>query len=191
MTLEYEADTSVAHWLLESGTPDGQLMLFGPTGYEAYARIRFIPDPTEPRQQEADVRLPLDHKPDLWQTQRVIHRLAGFTTAKDGYFCVWEGYSDLPLPTYHDLFELPHRRYAIFKGPLTAIDDWADELGSGQPIAPPAFVWPGDRAWCVAVDVDPHWAGVGAASEAIQALTNDSDLDAVEANPEQRQPQYG
>ncbi|MEV0070623.1 hypothetical protein [Amycolatopsis sp. NPDC050768] len=190
MALEYEPDTRVAHWLVESGTPDGQLILFGPKSYEAYARIRFIPDPAGPGQEEADVPLPPDHKPDLWQTQRVIHRLARFTTAENGYFGVWEGYSNIPLPTYDGLFELPHRRYAIFKGPLSAIDDWSVELGSGQPIAPPAFVWPVDRAWCFASDVDPHWAGVGATREAVKMLIRDEDIDAVEAIPEQRQPQY-
>ncbi|HWD01565.1 MAG TPA: hypothetical protein VG674_03735 [Amycolatopsis sp.] len=185
MTLEYEANTAVAHWLVESGAPVGHLVLFGPKGYESYARIRFIPDPVGPEQREADVRLPPGQWSDLVQTQRVVRRLAEFTTAEDGYFAVWDGYSDVPLPTYAGLFELPHRRYAIFKGPLAAIDGW------GFAGHPPAFVWPQDRAWCFAKDVDPHWGGVGATHEAVQALVDEPGLDVVRADPEQRRPHYG
>ncbi|WP_326565357.1 hypothetical protein VSH64_26280 [Amycolatopsis rhabdoformis] len=187
MGLEYEADTRVAQWLVETGA-GGRLVLFGPKGFEAYARVRFIRDPQRPGEREADVTLARSHKSDLWQTQRVIARLTEFTTTDHGYFAVWDGYSDLPLPTYDGLFELPHRRYAIFKGPLNAIDDWVTDMGAQHP---PAFVWPTDRAWCFAADVDPHWAGVGAARDAIRALTADEELDAIEADPEQQQPHYG
>lgn len=47
-----------------------------------------------------------------------------------------------------------------------------------------------DRAWCVASDVDPHWAGIGAPSDVIDALVADENLDAVRADPDAEQPRY-
>ena len=54
----------------------------------------------------------------------------------------------------------------------------------------PAFVWPADRTWCVAADIDPHWAGIGASVPAIKQLIADRRLDAVEADPTEEQPAY-
>ena len=54
----------------------------------------------------------------------------------------------------------------------------------------PAFVWPADHAWCVASDVDPHGAGIGAGRPAIAALTAAPDLDVVPARPDGPQPTY-
>ena len=55
----------------------------------------------------------------------------------------------------------------------------------------PAFIWPADHAWCIANDVDPHWAGVGADGSAIDELLADSRLDVVPADRSQDQPYYG
>ena len=88
------------------------------------------------------------------------------------------------------MLELPHRRFALFRGPITAIDGWEAELGGGQMIAPPAFVWPADRPWCLAADVDHHWAGIGAEPAAIEALRSASGLDLVDADPTAPQPHY-
>src|SRR4051812_32736258 len=109
MRLEWCADTTAANWLAQSRTPSMQLITFGPVGFGAYARLLFIPDPTGPGQAEADVPLPDDHPSDIARTQRALHRLAAFTaTPRDCYFCVWEGYSDIPLPPDIPLVELPH-----------------------------------------------------------------------------------
>ena len=60
---------------------------------------------------------------------------------------------------------VPHRAYWLFRGPLSEVG--AGDTAAGWPdgtrldAAEPAFVWPADRAWCVAKDVDPHWAGIG------------------------------
>ncbi|MFF4594455.1 hypothetical protein [Amycolatopsis sp. NPDC001319] len=190
MTFEYLADTKAAEWLSQTGTSGERLILFGPAGYEAYARLRFIPDPERPGQAEADVRLPPGHKSDIEQTRTALRELSRFTETPDEcYFCVWEGYSDI-RPQGETFLTLPHRRYWVLRGTLTDLDDWENELGTGHPIAPPAFVWPVDRAWCFASDVDPHWAGVGAAREAVEALASTPGIDVVTARPEERQPVY-
>ncbi len=187
-------DTTAADWLVRSGTPPGRLILFGPAGYEAFARLRFIPDPSRPGQHEADVDLPDDHPSDIAQARRALHRLARFTsTPQECYFCVWEGYSDIALPPdvrNRPPVDVPHRRYALLRGSLDAIDRWEDGLGGGQPVAPPAFVWPADHRWCFASDVDPHWAGIGAERAAVDALVADPGLDVVPARPTDDQPWY-
>jgi hypothetical protein len=187
------AELSVARWITGSSTPFDQLVMFGPEVFDAFARIRFIPDPIAPGQQEADVDLPEDHLPDLVQAQIALHRLEAFTATPDVcYFGFWEGdhYVDLPLPRSDSLVVLPHRRYVLFRGALDSIDSVAEDFGSGRPVAPPAFVWPADHRWCFACDVDPHWAGVGARQAAVDALMDDDDLDVVPAVPADSQPLY-
>lgn len=187
-------DLAAAEWITGSTTPFEQLITFGPAGFDAYARLRFIPDPREPGQDEADVGLPDDHLHDLVQAQLALHRLADSTeSAADCFFLVWEGYSDVNFPpqvTEASLVVLPHRRYALFQAPLAGIDAFAEQLGSGRSIAPPAFVWPADHRWCFTSDVDPHWAGIGANTAAIDALVSDASLDIVPARPDESQPLY-
>lgn len=194
MALRYHPDPSPADWLAASGAPAGQLIVFGPAGFDAYARLRFIPDPTAPGQLETDATVPDDHPSDLAQVGRALRLLAAFTaTPEVCWFCLWEGYADAPLPPavrQGPLVELPHRRYALLRGDLSDIDAWAARLGDGQNIAPPAFVWPADHAWCVAADVDPHWAGVAASRAAVDALVADPQLDVVAADPGVDQPRY-
>ncbi|MBM0238549.1 hypothetical protein JNW88_17820 [Micromonospora sp. ATA32] len=194
MTLTYCPDTTAADWLVRSGTQATQLMTFGPASFEAFGRLRFIPDPVAPGQDEADADIPAGHPSDITQARRALRLLAQFTsTPQDCYFCVWEGYSDIPLPPdvrHGPLVEIPHRRYALLRGALHDIDAWEADLGGGQPIAPPAFVWPADRRWCFASDVDPHWAGIGAEQAAIDTLIGDPQLDVVPAHPAEEQPLY-
>ena len=52
------------------------------------------------------------------------------------------------------------------------------------------FIWPADHAWCVAHDVDPHYAGIGASSAAVADLLAQPDLDVVPADPRVEQPYY-
>jgi hypothetical protein len=191
LRLRFCPDTSAADWLVSSATPFQQLITFGPSGFAAYARLRFIPDPTGPGQQETDAEVPDVHLSDTEQTRRALRLLAPFTsTPKECYFCLWEGYADAPLPQPGPLVELPHRRYALLRGTLGDIDAWESDLGGGQSIAPPAFVWPADHRWCLAADVDPHWAGVGAEQAAIDALLGDPRLDCTPARPADAQPRY-
>ncbi len=183
-----------ARWLVESGTPFEQLIAFGPGVFEAYARLRFIPDPSWPGQDEADVMLPENHLPDLVQTQRALHHLARYTsTPADCHFCVWDGYPDItlaPKVSETELMALPHRRYAMFRGPISRIDSFGPDFGAGRNIAPPAFVWPADHSWCFASDVDPHWAGLGAQRAALDSLAADALLDVIPAVPSEPQPRY-
>lgn len=49
-------------------------------------------------------------------------------------------------------FDLPHRRYYLVEGPVTAVTDIRHPDGDGW--RNPDLFWPDDRAWFVATDVD-------------------------------------
>ncbi|MGL4174804.1 MAG: hypothetical protein ACRCSN_01905 [Dermatophilaceae bacterium] len=194
MSFTFCTETRAADWLLRSTTPREQLLCFGPAGFEAFARLRYIPDPAEPGQHEADAAVAGGHASDLERTRQALHLLAAFTsTPQECYFSLWDGYSDARLPPqaqHGPLVELPHRRYALFRGALDDIDHWATAFGNDASIAPPAFIWPSDHRWCFASDVDPHWAGIGAEQAAVDALIAHPTLDVVPARPEQDHPRY-
>ena len=89
---------------------------------------------------------------------------------------------------------VPNRAYFLFRGSVSDFGNGgAAEEWPGQPrlhMPDPAFIWPADHAWCVANDVDPHWAGIGAAVSAIDQLLGDPRLDVVAADPREDQPAY-
>jgi hypothetical protein len=184
---------SAANWIVQTHIPWEQLVNFGPPGLPAYARLRFIPDPTKPGQAEADVDVSENHPSDIEQTRQALEHLQRFTaTPEDCYFCVWEGYSDTYLPPLvlnGPMVIIPHRRYFLLHGSLADLGSWEEALG-GVGSFPPAFAWPTDHSWCFARDVDPHWAGIGAEQAAIDALLNASELDVVPAQPTEPQPTY-
>lgn len=90
MTLTSCSDLSAAGWIAESDLPWPQLVCFGPAGFEAYARLRFLPDPDYPGQSENDAyrdQHTIDQLPTLFEL------LAAHTsTPSDCYFCVWDGF---------------------------------------------------------------------------------------------------
>jgi hypothetical protein len=184
---------SAADWIVQAHIPWEQLVNFGPPDFPAYARLRFIPDPTKPGQTEAEANVAVDHPSDMQQTQRAVDHLRRFTAApEDCYFCLWEGYPDLNFPPsvlHGPMVTIPHRRYFLLHGSLTDLDSWEETLG-GVASFPPAFGWPADHSWCLARDVDPHWAGIGAQQAAIDTLLNAPELDVVPAEPTASQPTY-
>jgi hypothetical protein len=193
VTLRYCSDTSAADWIVRTQIPWVQLVYFGPPDFPAYARLRFIPDPTKPGQTEADAIVTGDHPSDIEQTRRALDYLRRFTAApEDCYFCVWEGYGDLNFPPsvlLGPMVTVPHRRYFLLHGSLTDFGNW-EETVRGVGDFPPAFAWPADHSWCFARDVDPHGAGIGAEQAAIDALLNATELDVVPAQPTEPQPTY-
>lgn len=161
MTIQYCNDVSAAAWIVQANIPWTQLVGFGPPDFPAYARLRFIPDPTKPGQKEADVNIAYDHPTDMEQTQRALDHLRSFTaTPEDCYFCVWEGHSDVHFRLSvldGPMVTIPNRRYFLFHGSLTDLGSSNEiyEGGAAYADLSPAFAWPADHSWCLASDVDP------------------------------------
>lgn len=187
-------DLSAARWLTGTDAGPPRLVTFGPAAFEAYARLRYIPDPDRPGLGEADVELPDDHPSDIEQARIVLRALAGpAASAVPCWYCVWVGYSGSfldPELTRGPLVVLPHREYVLFAGHVGDIERWEAVFGGGDPCPPPAFVWPADHQWCFTSDVDPHWAGIGASAAAIASLTTRTDVDVVSASPDRPPPAY-
>jgi hypothetical protein len=191
--LKFCSDMSAADWIVQAQIPWKQLVYFGPPDFPAYARLRFIPDPTKPGQEEADANVAEDDPSDIKQTRQAFAYLRRFTaTPENCYFCVWEGYSGLNVPPSVQrgpMVTIPHRQYFLLHGSLSDLGSWHETLG---PVGsfPPAFAWPADQSWCFAHDVDPHWAGIGGEQALIDTLLNAPELDVVPAQPAEPQPTY-
>ncbi|SEQ14468.1 hypothetical protein [Microlunatus flavus] len=196
MSLTWSRDTDAARWLLGATVPWTRLVELGPDGFAAYARLRIVPDPVRDGQTEADQDLPDDHPSELEQVRLCLEVLAGWTTTPDTcWFAVWDGYpGSLDVPADLPRFDVVGeglgavRRYGLLRGSVSDLEHW-DEVAPGF-LAAPAFVWPDDRRWCLAKDVDPHWAGIGGEPPAIEALLDRTDLDVVRTDPEEPQPYY-
>ncbi len=74
---------------------------------------------------------------------------------------------------------LPGREYILLRGPLSGIGEVRDELW-------PSLVWPGDRAWCVATDIDLDSTYVGGSAALIAELLDDLRLETWTAQIEDR-----
>lgn len=243
MALTPSVDLSAASWITGSDQPWQDLAGFGPSGFAAYARLRFLPDPAYQGQSENDNDFADDAPSETARLQAALEVLARHTrTPDDCYFCLWDGWgwtvagapgawsitmeqagagstpqepmpsSALPggavparLPSRRDRPEarstpqapkvaIPNRAYFLFHGSVSDLGDWGTvekEPGGFTPHMPdPAFIWPADHAWCLANDVDPHWAGIGASTAAIDQLMTEPHLDVVPADPSHDQPSY-
>lgn len=193
MTLAPCPDTSAADWITHSTWPWQRLVEFGPEGFEAYARLRVVPDPQFEGQLENAIEStsPL---PEVAQLGVAVALLSGHTGSPDHcYVAWWEGWPGdvagfAPADLEECRFDVPNRSFFLFDGSLADVEEWAS--GPAVTTYRPAFVWPVDHAWCVAFDVDPHWAGIGASVAALADLRADPRLDVVLADPHAEQPAY-
>jgi hypothetical protein len=86
------SDLSPADWIVASEIPWPRLVTIGPSGFAAYARVRFISDPTRDDQREsaADLNASLDEV-DQWRA--LLGLLAAGTADPDNcYFGLWDGW---------------------------------------------------------------------------------------------------
>ncbi|WP_432573584.1 hypothetical protein [Kineococcus sp. SYSU DK005] len=200
MNLTACREHSPAEWIATPERPWHRLVGLGPGGYPAYARLRFIPDPTGPDQAEADVDSENTAALETARLRTTAAVLAAHTgTPRRCYFAIWDGWGY--LPTAHDVplwSPIAERSYFLFTGDLHELGEpaaWEAALrplhhpaSSGRP--DPAFVWPADRAWCLTRDVDPHYATIAASTAAVDDLLHVPDLDIVRADPDEDPPHY-
>lgn len=170
MTLRFEPDVSHADWWATRDEPWQVLVSLGPSGFEAYAQVLMPLDEDARTALLPDVDGNLDDR----TIAAVLGVLAAHTTTPDEVWsCLWDGYGVQPPGPR---VRLPHRDHLLFRGALVDVRTWPLDVGGFVP--PPAAVWPADRAWFLAFDVDPDWAGVGGSRQAIDALLADDRLQA-------------
>jgi hypothetical protein len=104
----------------------------------------------------------------------VIERLLGplssaTTTPDECYFALWEGFGDSVVPpTVRPTLQLPHRRYHVFAGSVSAALTSYSCIPFGCRSA--NLWWPADHAWCVATEVDAAWTYVAGPRSCVDAL---------------------
>jgi hypothetical protein len=184
--LSYSGAVEAADWIVHSAIDPGRLITYGPAGFDAYARLRFLRDPAYVGEPEGGTE-PLDIPPrmQLETLVRAVDALIPFTGSPDrGFFCVWDSGVPMasPMPREHARVEVPLRDSFLIEGRLSELAAWYDDLGL-YPYDHPSFIWPTDHAWCIAADVDPHWAGVGASATAMERLLSVPGLDCVASDP--------
>jgi hypothetical protein len=152
-----------AQWLLRSAGDWWDLVRYGPPGFDAYVRIAFNPDPQG-----------LDQDGEEPGLRLALGVLAAHTaTPTTAYAAVWEGWTTALPPPPAPLVRIPNRTMLLFTGPVGVLRDapavaWQ---GRGRRYQEPHLVWPGDRAWCLACEVDEEIEfTVGCTSDAAHAL---------------------
>ncbi|HWC22146.1 MAG TPA: hypothetical protein VG502_07590 [Flexivirga sp.] len=196
MTLHLAPDFSGARWIADELRRQDwwRLVTRGPLCFEAYARLRFIPDPTYPGMSENDFEAPEDLPDEQESLQRVLAALTGHTaTPDDLFFAIWEGWpsgvSQLDVPKW----SLPNRQFVLLRGASADFRTWRAPQwpnAYGDELPTPAYVWPADHAWCVTEDVDPHFATIAGGAAAIDAVLGIDGLDIVRDDPYVEPPFY-
>ena len=162
------ADADAAQWLLRSDVDWWDLVRYGPPGFDVYVRIALAQDvgaDADNRSGEALVDA----------VRAALAALGAYTgTPSKAYAAIWEGWTSRALPPQAPRVEIPNRAMLLFTGPVEALRDapavaW---YGSAAGIyQDPHLVWPEDRAWCLACEVDEEIEfTVGCSGEASQAL---------------------
>jgi len=158
------ANADPAQWLLRPDVDWWDLVRYGPPGFDVYVRIALAEDADggEREGEEPALRTAL--------ATLVDHT----TTPASGYAAIWEGWiSGDPAPRAPRVV-IPNRVMLLFTGPLDELRD-APALawyGSAEGVfQEPHLVWPEDRAWCLACEVDEEIEfTVGCSVGASQAL---------------------
>ncbi len=154
------ADADEARWLLEADVDWWDLVRYGPPGFDVYVRIAFDADAKGDAEGEDSLR-------------SALSTLAAHTTTPaTGYAAIWAGWgSGNPAPAAPRV-DIPNRAMLLFTGAIDVLRDspalaWCDGHGYQEP----HLVWPEDRAWCLACEVDEEIEfTVGCSRAAAQAL---------------------
>lgn len=125
----------------------------------------------------------------------LVSLLRAFTAKPDdAWFMLWDGFGDmqgssiegLPRGTIHRAPDPPdvpaelvgrtwaYRHYLVFRGPLDAISTWFEWRSEG-----PNYLWPEDRTWIVATEIDGFSTYVGGPKECIDDVLASPLLEAL------------
>lgn len=156
-------------WVVGADVGWWDLVRYGPPGFEVYVRVAFAKDPGP------------GEDPTL---RRALEVLAGHTaTPSRAFAAVWEGWwAPPPEAPEAPRLEIPNRTMLLFTGPVDVLRDapalgW---LGSAQGhVQEPHLVWPEDRAWCLACEVDEEVEFTVGCSEAAARVLADALPDVV------------
>lgn len=204
MPLRHEPDVAHANWFATSDAPWTQLCSLGPSGFERYGRL-FHPLHEGADENDSDELMNVEGYLNHTHLERLVAILRRFTsTPDDCFFGLWDGFGDIhgspsvgllrmgrgkppevppafpPEVLTGPRVEIPSRSYLLFRGPLVDAGQWgAADLAPGHPrsINSPNLMWPYDRVWFVASEIDVPWTGVAGSSTLLDDLMADAVLE--------------
>lgn len=164
MTVRPARSSTLADWLMQGDWRD--LVRFGPPGFERYVRVAIDAQGSRP---DDDVE-----RLQVSALESVLQVLSDHTHAVDQvYAAVWDGWTSQGDEPDAPEVLIPHRRMLLFEGPLSTIRDtpalaWRI---SDLILQPPHLIWPCDRRWVIAQDVDEeHEFTVGCSAVAASSV---------------------
>ena len=118
------------------------------------------------------------------QGEALAHVLEGFTSKPSAcWFAVWDGYGNAPYRRGSVAFvKMPQRPMALLRGPLSLVGSAFS--GPGWPESASLW-WPGDRAWCVATDIDLMSTYVAGTTRCIEAVLASKSLESFAVTVDQ------
>jgi hypothetical protein len=150
----------------------------GPESFEEHARILLLPDPTPEIFRESDLdEKTFDDAPEEFETLVAVSRKVSLLSGSEECLsCLfWTGYPyDVDFPDGPEIDLGGMRQYRLARGSIQDLDDFKN---LSDDVYPPGFIWPRDRSWCLAYDVDSHFIGVSGSREVVKALRESVDLD--------------
>jgi hypothetical protein len=157
------ANADPARWFLRAEVDWWNLVRYGPPGFDVYVRIGFA-------HEAVDVDL-AGEDPTL---RAALTTLAEHTaTPAVAYAAIWEGWTGRGPAPEAPRVNIPNRTMLLFTGPVEVMRDapglaW---YGAAEGYQEPHLVWPEDRAWCLACEVDEEIEfSVGCSEDAARAL---------------------
>ena len=119
-------------------------------------------------------------EPELARSLQAV--LARFTASPDPcWYGIWEGWGFLSKSQRRaPAIDGPGRRWHLFRAPLANMDQ---SFFPDTPWHHPAnLVWPQDRSWCVATEIDLEATYVGGSEELIAAVLNEPAFESERVN---------
>lgn len=131
--------------------------LYGPQKYEAHASIYPL-DAVESLESEIGV------------LRDLVAILSNYTsTPTEWFICYWDGWGiDLEAPSIQGTA----RRHFVVSTSIKDPTGWPAP-GSAAAGIPPSYIWPRDRAWVLAKDIDVDFVGLAATTKAIEGMTRE------------------
>lgn len=101
------------------------------------------------------------------------------------WFGIWNGFRFRSIEeSGAPLFDAPNRSWRLYQGSLRSIDKSFDDSDLFH--HPANFVWPNDRSWCLATEIDLEASYLGGSSKLISAVLEQSELDVIPVEPRDR-----
>ena len=117
----------------------------------------------------------------------LIGLLQGATDTPDScWFGLWDGFGFLSeAERAGGSITAPHRRWLLYRG---AAGQLADSLHDAWPDQSANLVWPEDRSWCLATEIDGECTLVAGSRELICSIRDEPSLEVQTVRPEDRLP---